>query len=166
MMQLVVALLVAGIILLIVETFFPGFGVFGILGIVALVAAAVLLIIFVPYGIYFALLELVLVAGGIFTFVKLASKRGILKKLIMDEALSEDSGGMVDLSKYEGKTGVAVTPMRPIGTVDFGGVSVEAYSTGAYINSGDRVIVTGSQENKLFVRLMADNGAPGQPSRN
>ena len=152
MMQLVVLLLVAGIILLVVEMFLAGadFGISGILGIAAIGAAGVILVI--AGEIIMAIVMAVLVVAGVVAFIKIASKRGLFKKLIMDEALSPDVSGVVDLSGFAGKSGVALTAMRPIGTVDFGGVPVEAYSDGSFIDAGEEVIVTNFQDTKLFVR--------------
>jgi membrane-bound serine protease (ClpP class) len=156
MTHVVIILLVIGAILLLIEMLAPGFEIFGLSGIIALIAAAVLMIIFIDNGVYYALIMGVLVIGGIIIFLKSASKKGMFKKLVMDETLKEDNGITIDLSTFSGKVGVAVTPMRPIGTVDFGGISIEAYSTGAFISKGDSVIVTGSQDNKLFVKLLTD----------
>jgi len=166
MVHLVILLLVLGTLLMVAEIFVAGFGVPGMLGITAMVAAAVLMIIFFENGVYFAIIQGVLVVAGIIIFFKTASKRGLLKKLVFDEVLGEDSGITVDLSTFSGKVGVALTPMRPIGTVDFGGLPIEAYSTGSFINAGDLVVVTGSQDNKLFVKLNDENETTNKPNSN
>lgn len=154
MMQLAIVLLVIGVVSLVAEMFLAGadFGIAGIVGLGALIAAGVVFVVFVPGGIFYALAMAFLVISGIVIFFKSASKRGILKKLVMDDVLGEDADGTVDLSGFEGKSGVTVTPMRPIGTVDFGGVPVEAYSDGAFIGKGEKVVVTNFEGTKLFVR--------------
>ena len=162
MFQLAIVLLVVGILFLAAEMILAGadFGISGGIGILALIASGVIMAVFVPGGIIYAIIMAVLVIVGIIVFVKVASKRGMLKKLVMDEALAEDPNKTIDLSGFEGKKGVALTPMRPIGTVDFGGVPVEAYSVGVFIEKGDKVVVTNFAENRLFVKPAGKDDGP------
>ncbi|MCL2407722.1 MAG: NfeD family protein [Defluviitaleaceae bacterium] len=79
--------------------------------------------------------------------------KNLLRKLVNNEVDKVPSDGIVDLSAYSGKVGVALTPMRPIGAIDFGGVRVEAVSYGGeFLDAGTSVIVTETVDNKLFVR--------------
>ena len=152
MLNLAVVLLVAGIILLAIEAFFPGFGVCGISGTVSLVVSAILMVMFVPGGILLVAGEAVLVGGGVFFFFKFFKHSKAYGKIVLRENLNEDTGAMVDLSSYTGKQGVAKTALRPIGMVELGGVAVEAYSEGEFITAGTQVQVTSTAGGKLLVK--------------
>jgi membrane-bound ClpP family serine protease len=60
------------------------------------------------------------------------------------------------LSIKEGDTGIAVSAIRPSGTVMIGNHRLEAQSTGAMIDAGSRVIVTRVLTNKVIVKAITD----------
>ena len=154
MIQLCLLLLAIGIIFLIAEMFFPGFGLFGGIGIVSLVASAVIAIIFVPFGWVIVAIEVVILLAFFFYVIHFVKKRQLQGKLFMAETLNDDEPIVADLESYVGKDGVAITPLRPVGVADFGGIHFEVNSEGAYIEKGSKIKVVTTQDNKLFVRAM------------
>ncbi|MCL2407721.1 MAG: NfeD family protein [Defluviitaleaceae bacterium] len=160
-MTIIIILLVVGIVLLLTDIFLTETIVFGAIGVAALAVAAVMLALNGRW--YFSILLVGLVAAGFVFFFKRASKHGLFKKLVMDDVDKVPSCGIVDLSTYSGKIGTALTPMRPIGVVDFGGVKVEAVSCGGeFLDTGTSVVVAETVDNKLFVRRHKD----GEPVPN
>ncbi|MDR1705377.1 MAG: NfeD family protein [Clostridiales bacterium] len=148
---LVIVLLVLGIVLLAAEAFFPGFGIAGALGLAALLASAVLMALFVRFGIFYATAELALMGLGVFGFFKLSSKRGLPGRLVLEESLNKEPPTN-ELLGFERMEGVAVTSLRPIGSVSFAGAVVEAYSDGPFIEAGAVVRAVSAEGGKLVVR--------------
>ena len=53
---------------------------------------------------------------------------------------------------YIGKTGVAVSDLRPAGKITIDGDQIDGQSDGEYIHKGDRIIVKEMKNNYLIVR--------------
>jgi membrane-bound serine protease (ClpP class) len=151
MIIIIMGIVAAG--LLCVELFIPGFGVCGVLGLILLIASAALIALNVPFGIGLAVLELGAVGGGAAFFAcRFFSSKQINSKLILHETLNMDNDGIGDLQHMIGKEGVSRTPLKPIGVVDFNGVSVEAASDGPYIAERQKVKVTAIEKRKIIVK--------------
>jgi membrane-bound serine protease (ClpP class) len=54
--------------------------------------------------------------------------------------------------QWLGKSGTAISPLRPSGIVDVGGERVDVVSDGEFIESGARVVVTRVDGNRIVVR--------------
>ena len=141
----------AGVILILIEGLLPGFGLPGISGIACEVACVVLSSM--QYGF----------AGGIISFLALgvltaialliayrSAKKGRLNRLILHDTERPDSGEC-DLSALVGKTGSAVSALRPSGTIQVDGVRYEAQSTGDLIEAKSPIRVTAVQGGKIIV---------------
>lgn len=150
MLNLAVALLVVGCILLLIEAFIPGFGVFGATGIVMLVVSSIILVIFTRYGFVFVFFEVCALAAGVLVFIEIAKRKNAYKNLILNENLKNDV--LEDLSHFVGRTGVAQTALRPVGKVDIGGDLVEAYSEENFIKAGEKVEVVCISDRNIIVR--------------
>ncbi|WP_122627187.1 NfeD family protein [Lucifera butyrica] len=154
-----ILLFLGGFLLISVELFVPGFGFFGVAG-----AGCILVSIFLILGGNQAALA-ILLAGFVIALIafllllkKLPSSR-LWKSLVLKD--SETTGaGFVSGQNYEaylGKTGVAVTLLRPAGTVDIEGFYFDAVSEGKYIEPGSRIKVVNVTGNKIVVRLVESN---------
>jgi membrane-bound serine protease (ClpP class) len=152
MIFLCIALIVLGIVCLIVEAFVPGFGVFGLSGIACLVVSAVLAVLYVPFGWMMVTAEIVLLAGFFYFMYQFIKKRQLQGNLIMSEALNIEVPELTSLDGFVGKTGVAVTALRPAGEVELEGIRLEAASEGKLIDIGTKVVAVKVQGNKLIVR--------------
>ncbi|MDR1664211.1 MAG: hypothetical protein LBR83_04720 [Clostridiales bacterium] len=150
MVTLCIVLLVIGLLCLIAEMFVMGFGACGTAGIAALTVSAVLAVLYVPFGWFIVAAEVAVLAGFMYFLFVYMKKRKLDGKLIMKETLNEDVLP-VSYDTFIGKEGVANTPLRPVGEVDFNGVPVEASSSGAFIAKGVRVKVVDVQSNKIIV---------------
>lgn len=151
--------LVAGMALVIVEVFMPGFGVPGVSGI-ALLAISVWLT-WANYGPLTALGLVVCVVAIVAIVLSIAlrsTSRGALSKssLVLNETLDPDNGFMsnADMSVFLGKEGVTQTALRPAGIADFDGVRLNVVSEGDYINQNTKVIIEQVEGSRIVVKLV------------
>jgi len=154
-----VVLFVAGIVLLMIELFVPGFGIFGGLGLVALV----LCIIFQAKSLLEALL-LLLIIGAVVVLIGLVAarsfKRGWLYRssIVLKDAEQKEQGYVAnqDLSHFTGKAGKSLTPLRPAGTAVLEGEKADVMTDGEYIPSGASIEVVRVIGSRIFVRQTED----------
>ena len=152
-----VVLFAVGMIFLMIELFVPGFGIFGGLGLVALV----LCIVFQAHSVAEGLLLLLIIAVIVFLLALIAArslKRGWLYRssLVLKDAEDKDAGYVArdDYSRFSGKEGLSVTPLRPAGTVEIGGEKADVVTEGEFIPKGARVRVVGTTGGRITVRQL------------
>jgi len=149
-----IILFIAGLTLLVVEMFQPGFGFFGILGIIILVCCIFVTAQSVPQAViltvFFIMLLLILL--GIFLFFM--SKGKLPNKLVLRDSETKEDGytGTRDMQEFMGKTGVVTSICRPVGNVDFDGVKLEVVSQGEFIEKGKQVEVIEIEGNRVVVK--------------
>lgn len=153
MVALSLLLLLLGAVLLIVEMFIPGFGVFGITGIILFIISSVISILYIPFGIFILLGELLLLTAILVVMLKFLKKRQFFGKIILDETLNEDTNEIGDPDLFIGKEGITKTPLKPFGFADFNGTVMEVTSDGQYISENIPVKIIEASKNKLVVRL-------------
>lgn len=155
----VVVLFLVGLTLLLLEAFvIPGFGVAGILGIVSVIASFVLsyptpgegaAALGIAIGIAIVVVSLVII------LLSRGSREGRGPgKLVLDHTEAPEEGYLA-VKTYESfadAEGVVLTPLKPVGVVDFDGRRVEAISEGPFVMGGARVRVIRVEGNKVFVR--------------
>lgn len=147
-------LLLAGFVLLAVELIVPGFGVFGILGLASLTLGS----FFVLGGGMEAFLILLAIYAVIVAVILLCcfyfpSKSRWNPFVLWDEQKNAAGyTGSSDLSALLHKRGVALTPLRPAGTVELDGERMDVSSLGDYIDKGESVEVIRVEGSKLLVK--------------
>jgi len=150
-----IILFVAGLTLLIIEMFQPGFGFFGISGIIILVCCifvtAQSMSQAITLTVFFLLLMLILL--GIFLFFM--SKGKLPNKLVLRDSETKEDGytGTKDMQEFLGKTGIVTSICRPVGNVDFDGVKLEVVSRGEFIEKGTQVEVIEIEGNRVVVKV-------------
>ena len=153
----------SGLVLLVLEVFvIPGFGLAGVLGIGALLAG--LSLSFVGAG---ATWEFILRAAGRVIFSLLLALAGSLallrflprlpfgKRLILETGLPAGQGyasAPESDSSWLGKSGIALSPLRPAGIAEIENQRVDVVSDGEFIDSGAPVVVTRVDGNRIVVR--------------
>ncbi|MBT7122049.1 MAG: hypothetical protein HN948_03455 [Clostridia bacterium] len=147
------ALLGAGLVFFAIEVAVPGFGVFGILGIVC-VAAGLLFasrdiktfLIVLSVGLVGAIIALPLL-------FKLLKKLGLTRKLFLVDNMEAEQGYVSHehIDSLVGKSGVAMTILRPAGTAKIDGLRQPVLSSGAYIDKGDEVVVVEHTPGRIVV---------------
>ena len=132
---------VAGIGLLILEMFIPGFGVAGLSGI-ALVAwvnntPMVALIVLMA--------ELTVAAIILSISLRSAAKGRLSRSEMILHATQRDEDGYLpteDMKVFLNKEGTATTALRPTGMGDFDGVRLNVISDGEFIEQGTPIRIT------------------------
>ncbi len=154
-----VVLFIVGMIFLLIELFAPGFGIFGGLGLVALV----LCIVFQAHSVAEGAL-LFLIIGGIVTILALIAarsfKRGWLYKssLVLKDAEEKDAGYVArdDYSRFTGKNGISLTPLRPAGTAEIESEKADVVTEGEFIPKGVRIQVLNTVGGRIIVKQVED----------
>ena len=153
----------SGLVLLVLEIFvIPGFGLAGVLGIGALLAGLSLSLI--GGG---ATWEFILKAAGRVVFsllLALVASLAVLRflprlpfgrRLILETELLAGAGGSSapeSDKSWLGKSGTAISPLRPAGIAEIEGERVDVVSDGELIEPGVPVVVTRVDGNRIVVR--------------
>ncbi len=148
-----ILMFIAGVTLLIVEIFvLPGFGVAGISGIILIFLSIFLSLIgsgpFITFeSISMAIIQLafavILAIVLILLLAKYLPKSSLFNRLVLSEAEKAEQG-FVSVSEEQsllGKSGVAVTILRPVGIAEIEGKRVEVISDGEFIQPGTEIKV-------------------------
>lgn len=153
MIYLAIALFILGMSLLITEMLVPGFGIPGIIGILSLIISVVVTIVAAPqYGIFISM-GIVGVAIVIFMIMRrwMINKQ-VYSKIILEDVVGSERQEYEDLDYFLGKEGIAITPLKPCGTVDFNGVRIETFSVGPFIPAKSTVKVVEVSNQKIIVQ--------------
>ncbi|XID95379.1 nodulation protein NfeD [Paenibacillaceae bacterium WGS1546] len=147
-------LFLLGIGLLVAEIFVPSFGILGILGIAGLIAG----ITMGAYDTGNALRSLgnatLVAAVVVVIFAYLFRKRGVWNRFILSEQLTADRGFVPQSSRehWVGRTGVAMTPLRPAGTAEIDGEQLDVVSSGGFIERGTPLRVVAVDGTRIVVK--------------
>ena len=160
-----IIIFIAGIVCILLELFvFPGFGISGILG-----------IIFISLGLAFALLNndyfsfeqvqlpdvsrsaLTVLSGILLAFIVILwlssriGEKGMFRKIALVADLSDSESANPETNAMVGKTGVAMTVLRPSGKIIIGDAVYDAVSNQGFIDSGQEVAVVKFENMQLYV---------------
>ncbi len=150
-LALIIAAL-AGVALLVVELFMPGFGAAGTGGI-ALLAGSIAMI-WTRYGTEAGLWALLgaLILAGIAIIVSLRSARkGEKFRRIWGLKDLERDAPENDLAPFLGRVGVAHTDLRPSGIGNFDEVRLNVVTRGDYIAKGTPLVISHIEGNRIVV---------------
>jgi membrane-bound serine protease (ClpP class) len=144
---------IAGVILLAIEIFVPSFGILGIFGISSL-AAGVILAAYdtgqasLSLGIAFLAAIIVIVI-----VTKYFKHRGVWNRFILEDSLKTESGyiSSIDKAYLVGKTGKAITSLRPAGTAELEDQRVDVVSRGEFIEAGKEIKVINVEGTRVVV---------------
>ena len=136
----IIICVLAGLGLLVVEMFVPGFGVPGVSGIVLLIVIIVALV---------AIMLSIAIKSA-------ANGRLSQSKLILHESESSQEGFLSsgDMSVFLGREGETRTALRPSGIAEFDGVRLNVVSDGMFIAQGVRVKIVRVDGNRILVHTI------------
>ena len=151
-----ILLILVGVLLIIAEVYLvPGFNLVGIVG-------ALLVLFAVGYafteagfngGVLMLVGAMVLLGGALYVM----KQSGAWDRFVLSTSLKRDEMSVARESEqrasYLGKTGVALSPLRPTGIVDIDGERIEVATEGDFIASGSRIRVVAMDRRRYFVRL-------------
>jgi membrane-bound serine protease (ClpP class) len=152
--QIIILLTFVGFLMLAAEVFVPGM-VLGILGSFCLIGAVVYA--YAEFGVVTGSLILAGVSAVTFTgfvawmfaFPHTVVGRRIMLRGSLTTGEGEKSAPKTDLL---GKTGVALTPLRPAGTARLDGLKADVVAEGSFIERGSRVVVVSQEGLRTVVR--------------
>ena len=149
----IIICVLAGVILLIVEAFMPGFGVPGISGIILLLAGVAMT--WYEYGAMVGLgttvAVLALVGVAISVSLKSASSGRLSKSdLILNDTETPPSEN-ADMQLLVGQEGVVKNTLRPVGTAEFDCGKLHVTSDGEYVSEGQKVRIVRVEGTQIFV---------------
>lgn len=158
---LIAVLLLAAAVLILLEILTPAFGALGLLALVSLAGAAYAA--FVQYGNFagFAVVvgAVVLTPAYCLFLVRKLPQWGVGKGLFLGKPAARDDDGPPNdgasaswLAGLVGKSGEAVTPLRPIGTIRVDGRRYQATADEGFIASGARIKVVRYDGMEIVVR--------------
>lgn len=133
----------------------PGFNVVGIIGFLLIMFA--LGYGFTEHGLeggVMLLIGTVAVGSGLFYYLW---NSGAWDRFVLATSLRTSDADYQkdadDRSRYLGKVGKAVTPLRPTGVVEIDGDRLEVVTEGEFIASGSEVKIVAMDRRRYFVRL-------------
>ena len=147
----ILTLLIAGVLLLVVEVFVPGL-IVGTAGALALIAATILT--YTHYGAHAGNLLLAAeIAGGvvfIFWWLRYVPHSSFARRWSL--GASVDASVKSEASTLIGQSGTEVSPLRPSGIAEVGGIRLDVVTEGDLIPVGHRVRVITVEGNRIVVR--------------
>lgn len=161
-----IILFVIGVLLLLVEIFvIPGFGLFGAAGIILMIGSLFLGLIsdfpLVDWDmIQMATIQLagafILSIIVIFILLKYLPKTKIWHNLVLRKNIDEQSGYTSDkkIKELVGKTGKALTDLRPSGTAIIDDKRIDVVTSGEYIVKGVKIEVIEEEGSKIVVQKL------------
>lgn len=146
--------LLAGVGLIVLEVFLPGFGLPGISGIVLLIIGLVMTA--TGYGTLAALGVLIatiaVVAIAISISLRSAAKGALSKSELFLREEDAFKAAPEDMQALLGKTGTTRSVLRPTGIADFDGVRLDVMTQGDFIDEGVQVVIMHVEGTKIIVR--------------
>lgn len=155
----VVGLFILGFLLLLAEVFLiPGFGIAGVSGIAAIFTSLVLSFRDLREAAFVLSFSLVATAFTVVIAFKYLGRSMVFGKVILRASQGQAEGYVAtdDRQTYLGRVGMALTAMRPSGTILIEGVRLDAVTEGDFIQKGDAVEVVKVEGPRLVVRLRED----------
>ncbi len=169
-----ILLFIIGLVFIVLELFvIPGFGITGISGIFLVFAGLVLSLLnnirfdFTFTGIEELSRALMVVIGallftalGVYYLSRKVFTSPILGALVFKDTHQSREGYDVDQFKgipLEGKTGRAVTDLRPAGKVEIEDERYDAFTSGEYISKGSPIIVRKAKGTNLLVEKLPES---------
>ena len=149
-----IVLLAAGIVLVCIEIYIPGFGVPGISGLIAIAIGIYLKAATVKEGLMMIFIAAVIIGVMLVLSIILFKSSRIKSPIKLETEISgknqfteEESG-----SALVGEKGIALTDLRPAGKAEFGGEELTVLSKGSFIRKGSRLEIIEVNNNQIFVK--------------
>lgn len=145
--------LLAGVALLLVEVFMPGFGLPGLSGLVLITVGVVMT--WNTYGAAAGLAAMLIALALAGISISVSLKSAANGKMSRSALFLKDTVVPAEHDENEaflGKTGETVTVLNPVGFAEFDGVRLNVLTEGSYLEKGKPVKVTKVEGNKIIVR--------------
>lgn len=147
-----IALLILGVTFLTVEALIPGFGFFGISGLISILISLIITITSIKFGVFIVLFEIIFIMFFVYLLFKYLKRSQFLGRIILDETLDFEEKEIGGTDYFLGKEGITKTILKPFGSAEFNGVTVEVCSDGNFIKEKTRIKVIEVTCNKIIVK--------------
>lgn len=153
--------LIVGLVLLVIEMFLPGIGVAGVSGVISLLAVVVMQL---GWGnprvaLYVIAIVLLVIILGLIWIIR-SFQKGRLSKSFLVLRDSSDGTSVPEIatakSDLVGKTGVALTTLRPAGIAEIDSRRVDVTTVGEFIPKGSPVTVLKAEGMHILVNKSAE----------
>ena len=147
-----IVVLIIGIILVGVEVYMPGFGLPGISGTICTVAGIFLTGRNMSERILVGVVAILVIAVMLVVSIIIFNSKSIKSPIKLETDLQGKNLFIEekDMEYLVGKTGHAITDLRPSGKGEFDGVKLDILTSG-YIKRGSKLVITAIRNNKIFV---------------
>ncbi|PKM40113.1 MAG: hypothetical protein CVV04_07535 [Firmicutes bacterium HGW-Firmicutes-9] len=149
--------LIIALVMFFIELFTPGVGLAGATGLLSLIAVVVMQLWWGQprVALYVVAIALLIIVLGLVWVIRSLQKGRLSKSFLVQRAHSDGTSvPEVAAAKEElvGKTGVAITTLRPSGIAEFDGRRVDVATSGEFIQKGEIVTVVKAEGMHIRVR--------------
>ena len=150
----VLIVFLVGITLLLIEAFIPGFGIPGIGGIISIIISIFMASNNINIALTSLLITFILTITALILLLKFAPRNKHFNRIVLRTQIKNKDAYKNDNKdiKYLGKSGIAISMLRPIGKIDIDGEILEAISEGTYIEVESKVEVVKIEGSKIIVK--------------
>ncbi|GGN96778.1 NfeD family protein [Saccharibacillus kuerlensis] len=150
----------AGIILMALEIFVPSFGILGLLGAGSLIGGVVMAAWATGHALQTLGIAFILAAVAVGIVVLVFKERGVWNRFILKDSLTSEAGYNSAVTRHElvGRDAVALTPLRPSGTVLVDGERIDVVSEGGFIERDKVVVIVKTEGGRVVVQERWNSG--------
>ena len=156
--MLAVFLYILCAILLVIEIFVPSFGLLTVLSLLCLAGGIALFFkMGVTAGYIGIFLAIILIPAVLIIVYRIFPKTSMGKKLTLQKVVRAKGDAIQDsavLQQMLNRTGIVVTPLRPVGMCEFDGQKLECVSESGYIPIQKKVKIIHIEGTQLTVRAV------------
>ncbi len=149
-----IILFIIGIVLILLEFFVPG-GILGLIGFGAIITSLFLATDNIAHMAVSLLIAIgITLLVSIILFKVFGKKMRLLKKIILSDSTSTESGYISNISRVDliGIEGFALTTLRPSGTALINNERIDVVTEGGYIEKNKKVVVVKTDGTRVVVR--------------
>jgi membrane-bound serine protease (ClpP class) len=152
-MTLIVALAIAGLLLILAEFLLPGM-IAGIIGVICLIGAAVATFFeFGPMmGIYVFMGEIILGIIAFVFWIKYLPNSSLGKIFALKQEVPEQTSASKRYEQLIGQTGKTISPLRPSGIAEINGQRHDVVSEGTHLEIGTQIKIVKVEGARIVVR--------------
>lgn len=161
LIAIAVILFILCAVLLVVEFFIPSFGLIFIVALCCLAGGISIFYKTLPNSGWTGIVTAIVVIPIVFVIVfKIFPHTGLGKSVSLEGPTKKTGEGVPDadqLQRLLGKTGVTISPLRPVGMSDFDGMRFECVAETGYVEKGRQVKVIKVESTQLTVRQIENS---------
>ncbi|HIU63466.1 MAG TPA: hypothetical protein IAB06_00280 [Candidatus Avacidaminococcus intestinavium] len=155
-----ILLFIGGIGLLMIEVFIPGFGLFGLAGIISILASFYFVLGGNATALNWLAVSIVMAIAIFSLLIKYLPHNPAWKIFVLQEKQENAEGyrSTDDLSGYIGRTGTALTLLRPAGIVVLDDTTrLDVITAGEFIVAGTKVKIVKTEGSRIIVEAWQEN---------